>query len=64
MAHIVKGEAIFTIEDKNYAVRAGDLMYLPPMTLRRVVITGNETCMAISIFAPLFDGKDKIYIQR
>lgn len=63
IAYIVKGEAIFTISGNNYTVKAGDLVYLPAMTLHRVAAIGNETFVAVSTFAPPFDGKDRIYVE-
>jgi quercetin dioxygenase-like cupin family protein len=63
IAYIIKGEAILTVSDKNYTSKAGDLMYIPAMTLHRIVIVGNETVQTVSAFAPPFDGKDRIYVE-
>jgi quercetin dioxygenase-like cupin family protein len=63
VAYIIKGEAVFTLSGMNYTARAGDLIFIPAMTLHRVVATGNETFQVASTFAPPFDGKDRIYVE-
>ena len=63
IAYIIKGEAIFTVSGKNYTAKAGDLMYIPALTLHRVAIIGNETLQTVSTFAPPFDGNDRIYVE-
>lgn len=57
-------QAIFTISGENYTAKAGDLMYLPALTLHRVVAVGNENLQMVSTFAPPFDGKDRIYVEN
>ncbi len=63
MAYMINGEAVFTVSGKNYTAKAGDLLYIPALTLHRVEVIGNETFQAISIFAPPFDGKDRIFVE-
>jgi quercetin dioxygenase-like cupin family protein len=63
IAYITEGEAIFTISGNNYTEKAGDLIYIPAMTLHRVAVIGNATFKAVSTFAPPFDGKDRIYVE-
>lgn len=64
VAYVTAGQAIFTVSGENYTVKAGDLMYIPAMTLHRVVAIGNENVQVVSTFTPPFDGKDRIYIEN
>jgi quercetin dioxygenase-like cupin family protein len=62
IAYCMKGQAVMNVAGKESVIKAGDLMYIPALTLHESVVTGNETLQLISIFAPPFDGKDRIYI--
>ncbi len=63
ITYVIKGQVILTVSGKNYTSKAGDLMYIPAMTLHRIAMVGNETVLAVSTFTPPFDGKDRIYVE-
>ncbi|MDD1750205.1 MAG: cupin domain-containing protein [Methanothrix sp.] len=62
IAYVIKGQAVFNASGQEYALVAGDLMYIPSLMQHGVIVTGNETLQLISTFAPAFDGKDRIYV--
>lgn len=62
IAYVIKGQAVFNLSGQEYALVAGDLMYIPSLMRHGVIVTGNETLQLISTFAPPFDGKDRIYV--
>jgi quercetin dioxygenase-like cupin family protein len=62
IAYVIKGQAAFNVSGQEYAIKAGDLMYIPSGTLHGLTVTGNESMRVISTFAPAFDGKDRIYV--
>lgn len=64
IAYVIAGQAIFTLSGENYTAKAGDLIYIPSMTLHRVAVIGNETFLAVSSFTPPFDGKDRIFVEK
>ncbi len=64
IAYVIAGQAIFTLSGENYTAKAGDLIYIPSMTLHRVAVTGNDTFLAVSTFTPPFDGKDRIFVEE
>jgi quercetin dioxygenase-like cupin family protein len=62
ITYCIKGQAAMNVSGKELAIKAGDLMYIPALVLHGSEVTGNETLQLISIFAPPFDGKDRIYV--
>jgi quercetin dioxygenase-like cupin family protein len=62
ITYCIKGQATMNVSGKELMVKVGDLMYIPALTLHGSEVTGNETLQLISIFAPPFDGKDRIYV--
>ena len=43
IAYVIKGHAVFNVSGQEYALKAGDLMYIPSLVQHGVVATGNET---------------------
>jgi quercetin dioxygenase-like cupin family protein len=62
ITYCIKGQAAMNVSGKELMIKVGDLMYIPALTLHGSEVTGNETLQLISIFAPPFDGKDRIYV--
>jgi quercetin dioxygenase-like cupin family protein len=62
ITYCIKGQAVMNVSGKELVMNAGDLMYIPALTLHGSEVTGNETLQLISIFTPPFDGKDRIYV--
>jgi len=62
ITYCIKGQAAMNVSGKEVVMKTGDLMYIPALTLHGSEVTGNETLQLISIFAPRFDGKDRIYV--
>jgi len=58
----IKGQAVMNISGRELVMNAGYLMYIPALMPHGSEIIGNETLQLISIFAPPFDGKDRIYV--
>jgi quercetin dioxygenase-like cupin family protein len=62
ITYCIKGQAVMNVSGKQLVMNVGDLMYIPALTIHGSEVTGNETLQLISIFAPPFDGKDRIYV--
>jgi quercetin dioxygenase-like cupin family protein len=60
--YVIQGRANMTVDGKNYSIKPGDLIYIPPFTVHDFVVVGDETYQVIVIFAPPFDGKDRTYV--
>lgn len=62
ITYCIKGQAVMNVSGKELVMKAGDLMYIPALMPHESKVTGNETLQLISIFAPPFNGKDRIYV--
>jgi oxalate decarboxylase/phosphoglucose isomerase-like protein (cupin superfamily) len=62
ITYCIEGQAVMNVSGKQLVMKVGDLMYIPALTIHGSEVTGNETLQLISIFAPPFDGKDRIYV--
>ncbi len=60
--YVVKGQANLTMNGKDYPVKAGDLIYIPPFNVHDYRAAGNETFQIMVFFMPAFDGKDRVYV--
>jgi quercetin dioxygenase-like cupin family protein len=60
--YVIQGQANMTLDGRYYSVQAGDLIYLPPFAVHDFKAIGNETLQIMVVFAPPFDGKDRIYV--
>jgi len=60
--YIVNGQANMTIAGKTRLVKAGDLIYIPPMTVHDFAGVGDGNMALVCIFTPPYDGKDRIYV--
>ncbi|HNY34823.1 MAG TPA: cupin domain-containing protein [Methanothrix soehngenii] len=62
IVYCIKGQAVMNVSGKESEMKTGDMMYIPALLIHGSEVTGNETLQLISIFAPPFDGKDRIYV--
>jgi oxalate decarboxylase/phosphoglucose isomerase-like protein (cupin superfamily) len=62
ITYCIEGQAVMNVSGKELVMKSGDLMYIPALMPHGSEVTGNETLQLISIFAPPFYGKDRIYV--
>jgi quercetin dioxygenase-like cupin family protein len=62
IGYVIQGQANMTLDGRYYPVQAGDLIYIPPFTVHDYKALGNETFRLLVVFAPRFDGKDRINV--
>ena len=60
---ILEGEGTMTLAEKIFAVKKGDLIFIPKNTVHAVKCTSSMPLKVISIQAPLFDGKDRVFVE-
>jgi quercetin dioxygenase-like cupin family protein len=60
--YVVKGQANLTMNGKDYPVKAGDLIYIPPFNVHDYRAAENDTFQIMVFFMPAFDGKDRVYV--
>ena len=63
VVYIVKGAGKMTLGDKTQEVKEGDVVFIPRKTLHSFAPQGGE-CQILSIFAPAFDGRDRIFLKE
>jgi len=62
VVYVVKGSGTMRLGDERREVREGDIVYIPRKTVHSFTPKGKG-CQALSIFAPAFDGKDRIFVE-
>lgn len=58
---VLAGEGQMQLGQEKLLIKKGDVVFIPKNTLHAVVSTGNIPLKVISIQAPLFDGKDRVF---
>lgn len=62
--YVLEGTGKMLLGDKTIAVKAGDLLFIPPQTIHALRVTSAEPMKVLSLQAPEFDGKDRVFIDR
>jgi len=62
--YVKKGRGIAILDGTRYMVKAGSILQVPSKTVHKFLNTGDETFMALSIFSPPFDGRDKKILEE
>ena len=60
---VKSGRAEVRIGERTLTMQAGDLVLIPKGTLHSARAVGEEPFRGISVFAPAFDGKDRILVD-
>lgn len=58
---VLDGEAEMRVDSKSFKIKKGDLVYVPKNTFHYVKVTSKVPLKVVSIQAPNFDGKDRIF---
>ncbi|MFL5752849.1 MAG: cupin domain-containing protein [Bacteroidia bacterium] len=58
---ILEGNGEMTLGDKKFRVKRGDLITIPKNTFHSVKTTSKIPLKVLSVQAPFFDGKDRIF---
>jgi quercetin dioxygenase-like cupin family protein len=60
--YVVQGRANMTLNGRDYPIEAADLIYIHPFAVHDFTALGDETFQIMVVFAPAFDGKDRVYV--
>lgn len=60
---VLDGEGIMKLDQKEIVIKKGDLVFIPKNTPHAVKTTSKQPLKVISIQAPNFDGKDRVFID-
>ena len=61
---VVDGVAEMLLGDKRFMIKKGDLIFIPKGTIHSVKNSGTPPLRVLSIQAPMFDGKDRVMIDK
>lgn len=62
--YVLEGTGKMLLGDTTIEVKAGDLLYIPPQTIHALRVTSTAPMKVLSLQAPEFDGKDRLFIDR
>ena len=60
---VLEGKGQMTLGAKGFEIKKGDVVFIPKNTTHAVISTGDVPLKVLSIQAPKFDGKDRIFID-
>jgi mannose-6-phosphate isomerase-like protein (cupin superfamily) len=58
--YVLDGNAEMTLDEKTFAIKKGDMIFIPKNTFHSVKTISKVPLKVLSIQAPFFDGKDRI----
>ncbi|MBA3705136.1 MAG: cupin domain-containing protein [Bacteroidetes bacterium] len=61
--YILEGEGEMTLGEKSFHVKKGDIVFIPKNTIHSLKVSSSTPVKVLSVQAPLFDGKDRIFIE-
>jgi len=65
VVYCASGEGVARLGNETRRMKAGDLIIIPPGVVHGVLkVTSKEPMRGISVFGPLFDGKDRVPVAQ
>ena len=61
--YVLEGEGEMEVGDKKFRIQKGDIVFIHKNTRHTLRTTSQLPVKVISIQAPLFDGKDRIFVE-
>lgn len=61
---VLEGEALMRLGDKYFPIKSGASIFIPKGTIHSVEVTSEQKLKVISVQAPRFEGKDRIFIDQ
>ena len=61
---VVSGEAEMILGNQTLHIKQGDVIFIPKGTQHAVRVTSAEPLKIVSVQAPVFDGSDRIFIEK
>ena len=60
---VLEGSGQMQLGDKQIEIKKGDVIFIPKNTVHAVKTTGKIPLKVVSVQAPNFDGKDRVFIE-
>lgn len=61
--YVLDGTGEMILGDRSFTVKKGDLIYIPKNTPHALKVTSANPVKVLSIQAPNFDGKDRVWVE-
>lgn len=61
--YILEGEGEMTLGERKFRIRKGDLVTIPKNTVHALKVLSPGPVKVLSVQAPFFDGKDRIFTE-
>ena len=61
--YIIEGEAKMKVGDEEFNIKPGSYVFIPKNTIHSVITTSLKPLKALSIQAPKFIGKDRVFVE-
>lgn len=58
---VLEGEAVMKVDGQSFKIKKGSMVFIPKDTWHYVKVTSKVPLKVVSIQAPNFDGKDRIF---
>ena len=62
--YVLEGSADMILDGKKYQLSPGDFVHIPMNSVHSVKVTSEEPAKVLSIQAPEFFGKDRIWVEK
>ncbi len=64
IVRVLGGKGVMTLGDETYKIKKGDFFIIPMGMPHSVQTTSRKPLKALSIQAPKFEGKDRVFIKQ
>lgn len=63
--HVIvqSGEGVMKINDKEFIIKPGDVIFIPKNTVHSVIVKGKKPLKVLSIQSPNFNGDDRVMME-
>ncbi|MBI2269489.1 MAG: cupin domain-containing protein [Bacteroidetes bacterium] len=61
--YILEGDGEMTLGDKKFKIKKGDMVFIPQNTPHSLKTTSKLPVKVVSLQSPMFDGKDRVFIE-
>lgn len=61
--YVLQGTGEMLLNKKRILVKTGDIVFIPKNTVHSLKVTSSIPVKVVSLQAPLFDGKDRIFTE-
>jgi mannose-6-phosphate isomerase-like protein (cupin superfamily) len=60
---VLEGSGSMQLGSRNLEIKKGDVVFIPKNTVHAVKSTGKKPLKVLSVQAPYFDGKDRVFTE-